>query len=130
MDYRKIIEDLMDEGNPVDEELRLAAAAFIRELLAEKLELTSELTLAKKCLAENEEAYDQLLSTFDESKAEAEAERYRHELLRLTLFPFIPGMRWTTSVEDPGTMYLDLPDGPRLVFHEGKYAGYVAEVAE
>ena len=128
MDYRKIIEDLMDEGNPVDEELRIAAAASIRELLEKKMELTSELTLTKKCLAENEAAYDQLLSTFGKSKAEAEL--YRYELLHRSWFPFIPGMRLTASVEGPDTMHLDLPDGLRLVFREGKYIGYTQGVKE
>lgn len=112
MDYRKIIEDLVSR-EPVDEELRFAAAASIRELLEKKMELTSELTLAKKCLEENEEAYESLKKALD-----------------MSLFPFIPGMKLSCSAEDENTMYLDLPDGPRLVFHEGKYTGYVAEVDE
>jgi len=128
MDHRKIIEELSDEWGLADSELRLAAATSIRELLEQKMKLTSELTLAKRCLAENEEAYNQLLDTLDESKAEAEM--YRSELLHRSWFPFIPGMKLNKSVEDPNTKYLDLPDGPRLVFHKGVYTGYVAEVDE
>ncbi len=120
MDYRKIIEDLVSR-EPVDEELRLAAAASIRELLERNMKLTSELTLANKCLEENEEAYESL-------KVESKAAVFK--ALGMSLFPFIPGMKLNPSVEDENTMYLDLPDGPRLVFHEGRYTGYVAEVDE
>lgn len=119
MDYNKIIEDLKDGWVLADSELRLAAAASIRELLEQKMKLTSELTLAKKCLEENEEAYESV-------KRELEIERR----VACALFPFVPDARIVKSVEDPGTMYLDMPDGPRLVFHEGKYTGYVAEVDE
>jgi len=59
MDYSKILEDLVSR-EPVDEELRTAAAASIRELLEQKMKLTSELTLAKKCLEENEVAFQRL----------------------------------------------------------------------
>jgi len=117
--YAKIIEDLTAVQNPAANDLRCAAAASIRELLEKKMELTSELTLAKKCLEENEEAYAAV-------KRELEIERR----VNCALFPFVPGARIVKSVEDPDTMYLDMPDGPRLVFHEGKYTGYVAEVDE
>ena len=121
MDYRKIIEDLTGGLDLADAELRLAAAASIRELLEQKMSLTSELTLAKKCLGENEAAYESL-------KVESKAAVFK--ALGMSLFPFIPGMKLSCSAEDENTMYLDMPDGPRLVFHEGKYTGYVAEVDE
>ena len=60
MDYNKIIEELMDGWNAADTELRTAAAVSIRELLEQKMKLTSELTLAKKCLEENEVQFQRL----------------------------------------------------------------------
>jgi hypothetical protein len=112
MDYRKIIEDLASR-EPVDEELRFAAAASIRELLEKKMELTSELTLAKKCLEENEEAYASV-------KRELEIERRVH----CALFPFIPGAQFVPDPEEADVMYLELPDGLTLMFEKGQYVGF------
>lgn len=112
MDYRKIIEDLVSR-EPVDEELRFAAAASIRELLEKKMELTSELTLAKKCLEENEEAYVSV-------KRELEIERRVH----CALFPFIPGAQFVPDPEEADFMYLELPAGLTLMFEKGQYVGF------
>ena len=31
---------------------------------------------------------------------------------------------WTVSCEDPTVKYVDLPDGLRMILHEGKYVGW------
>lgn len=35
----------------------------------------------------------------------------------------VSGAEISTSCEDPETQYADLPDGLRLIYHEGKYVG-------
>ena len=34
------------------------------------------------------------------------------------------GLKAIPSMEDPATVYYELPDGLRLIFREGKYAGW------
>lgn len=36
----------------------------------------------------------------------------------------IPGVKFVPSAEDPGTKYMELPDGLRLTFRNGVYAGH------
>lgn len=36
----------------------------------------------------------------------------------------IPGVKFVKSEEDANTKYMELPDGLRLIFRNGEYAGY------
>lgn len=139
MDYTKIVGDLNNRSVLVDDALRDAAAVAIVQTLRENLSLRTELQQAKRNLELNEAAVLEIVGKAEARDKREEALRKEvrslqaksKALTKMTMaFPFVPGVKYTTSVEDPDTMYLDMPDGLRLVFHEGKYTGYVAEVGK